>query len=391
MRPRRITTTPFFLAILIAAIAIPLSAADWDAGVTAYKAGELQRAIDEFTNYVEARPDVYQGHQMLGLALYKSGEVERAAAHFARATELAPERPDLRLLWARALNASGDATAACDAMAELDASTLDERNATTLLQLRAKAECGGDRLTALGDLARATDDAATWAAFGSAALEAGDVETARSAAEAAAAKATTDAKVQRLYARTLIASAAATTGDERDAFYAEAVAPARIAFDRGGDVKSALVYADALMGSERFADAAVPLNAALLQDADNWAANYSLGRVRAALGATEEAAALFDRALELATAAEDDAARVRTLTAKASLFEAEERFTEAAALFAAAGASDDAARNRQNAEIAAENAEADAFNQRREEILRQQEEAERRLRELRDGGPPPRS
>lgn len=397
MRPgstlnKRTLTSTLGLAVLIAAIAIPLSAADWNAGVAAYKAGELQRAIDEFTGYVEARPDVYQGHQMLGLALYKSGDAERAAAHFGRATELAPERADLRLLWARALDAAGSTTAACEAMASLDASSLDERNATTLLQLRAKAECGGDRLSALGDLARATDDATTWAAYGAAALEAGEVEMALTAAANAAAKAPAHAKVQRLYARALIVAAAGTDGDERMAGYAKAVDPARTAYEVAGDVPSALVYADALMGSGRTAEAETPLVVALEKEPDNWAATFSLARVHADSNDpddAEQAVVLFDRALELATDAGDDEARRQTLLGKATLLERAERYAEAADLFAEAGATGDAERNLENAQIAAENAEVDDFNRRRAELIEQRAEAEEEIRRMREDGPPP--
>ena len=394
MRPRRTlkpNNTPnrtviLGLALLFGVIAIPLSAADWNAGVAAYKAGELQRAIDEFTGYVEARPDVYQGHQMLGLALYRSGDAGRAASHFGRATELAPERADLRLLWARALHADGDAKGACEAMSSLDATTLDERNATTLLQLRAKAACGGDRLTALGDLARATNDAATWAAYGAAALEAEDLETARDAAAAAAAKAPTDAKVQRLYARVLVAVATEVTGDERTALYDEAVAPARIAYEAAGDVTSALVYADALMGADRAAEVEAPLAAVLAQEPTHWAATFTLARVHAKLGEVAKAEAGFDRALELAT---DEGARTESLTAKARLLEADERYAEAAEVFTTAGADADAARNLENARIVEENADVDEFNRRRAELIAQRAEAERDLARMREGGPPP--
>lgn len=388
MRPRRTLTAPFGLAVLSLGLALPLSAADWNAGVAAYKAGELQRAIDEFTGYVEERPDVYQGHQMLGLALYMSGDAERAAAHFGRATELAPERADLRLLWARALDAKGDAAAACEAMSSVDAASLDERNATTLLQLRAKAECGDDRLSALGDLARATDDATAWAAYGAAALEADDVATAREAAATAAAKAPADAKVQRLYARTLIVSAASVSGAERKALYDQAVGPARIAYETGGEVHSTLLYADALLGSDRAAEAKAPLLATLEREPEHWATTLYLARVHAELEEADEAEARFDRALELAADAES---REKTLRGQATLFEANERYEEAARLFAEAGAEDAAARNRKNAEIAAENAEVDDFNRNREEILRKQLEAEEEIRRMREGGPPPRS
>ena len=386
MRTLKTLTTTLGIALLAGAVAVPVSAADWDAGVAAYKAGELQRAIDEFTAYVESRPDVFQGHQMLGLAFYKAGDTERAAAHLGRATELAPERADLRLLWARALDANGDSAAACDAMSTLDAATLDERNATTLLQLRAKAECGGDRLTALGDLARSTDDANTWAAYASAALSAKEIDTARDAAARAAAKAPAEAKVQRLYARTLIATAAQATGEERVALYTQAVTPARIAYETAGDVTSALVYGDALMGSGRTADAETPLARALELEPDNWAATFSLGHVHAELGEPAVAEAYFDRSLELAA---DENDRNRSLLAKASLFEANERYAEAAELFTTAGATEDAARNLENAEIAAENAEADEFNRRRAELIQQRIEAEKELQRIREGGPPP--
>ena len=92
-----------------------------------------------------------------------------------------------------------------------------ERCALALLA-QAKAACGGDRLTALGDLARATNDAATWAAYGAAALEAEDLETARGGDLVEAGRAIVEAAVaghvvQRLFFADVAAGLANYHGD----------------------------------------------------------------------------------------------------------------------------------------------------------------------------------
>ena len=72
----RLTTT-LTLAVLLVASATVLEAG-WEEGVVAFKGGNYQQAAKEFQGFVDERPDVFQGHYMLGQSLAKLGRNQEA-------------------------------------------------------------------------------------------------------------------------------------------------------------------------------------------------------------------------------------------------------------------------------------------------------------------------
>jgi TolA-binding protein len=74
--------------LLLLCAGVAFADADWDAGVTAFKAGKYSEAAAAFQKYVEKMPDAYQGHQMLGQALLQSKQYGQAATHLQKANEL---------------------------------------------------------------------------------------------------------------------------------------------------------------------------------------------------------------------------------------------------------------------------------------------------------------
>ena len=87
-------TTILTLAILLVAFAA-VSEAGWEEGVAAFKSGNFQQAAKEFQGFVDERPDVFQGHYMLGQSVCsllwerytsKSGAIPTPLPCWARST-----------------------------------------------------------------------------------------------------------------------------------------------------------------------------------------------------------------------------------------------------------------------------------------------------------------
>jgi cytochrome c-type biogenesis protein CcmH/NrfG len=212
------------LALLGASLA---AAADpnWDAGVKAFQSQNYAAAVSAFQKYVESPSgDNYEGHLMLGQALLKTKQYSPASSHLQRALEIKPGDASAQLALGQAFLLGGKKADACRTLQGVQEASLPAANKTALYQLRAGAECAGDSgLADLKKLAESKNDATSWAAYGSAAVNEGDLATGVAALDRAVKLAPTDAKIRKSHVRALIQQARSSNGAQKDAAYAKAV------------------------------------------------------------------------------------------------------------------------------------------------------------------------
>lgn len=84
------------IALLAAALALPLRAAPYDDAKAAYDSGDFDRAVSAFSALVAQNPGDSALHYDLGNALLKSGKLGRASAAYQRAFDLDPRDGDGR-------------------------------------------------------------------------------------------------------------------------------------------------------------------------------------------------------------------------------------------------------------------------------------------------------
>ena len=104
---------------VLAAVAGP-AVADWQAGVAALAAGDLEVAETEFRAAVAKSPGHAPAHFMLGETLRRAGRPADAAESLARAVELDPGQPSYRLVLAQALLADDRAGPAAEQLLAVD-------------------------------------------------------------------------------------------------------------------------------------------------------------------------------------------------------------------------------------------------------------------------------
>jgi Flp pilus assembly protein TadD len=211
-------------ALLIGASAVQ---ADWDKGLAAFKSGNYAEAAKQFQAFVDERPDVYQGHQMLGQCLAKLKRNQEALAHLKKAIELEPNNVGIQLPLGKVYLEVGQYADAAAILGKIDASSLPAAQQSALHQMLALAlEKSGDSGRALGQLAQAANakpnDANLQYQYGAAALRAGDTNTAVSALGKAASLAPNDPEKLNAYAQALIRVGRTSRGQAKTQAYQKA-------------------------------------------------------------------------------------------------------------------------------------------------------------------------
>lgn len=168
------------VALLVLAVGAPAAAADWNAAVAAFDAGDLEAARLGFEEYTAAYPSFAGAHFMLGRALEGLEDPEGARLAYLRASDLDAGNPSYAYAAARAELAAGNSAAALERLAEVDDARLDANTSGALALLAATAHLrAGAPETAVETLERALestpDYARLFAALGSARSSAGDL------------------------------------------------------------------------------------------------------------------------------------------------------------------------------------------------------------------------
>lgn len=376
------------LAVVAALALVAPGAADedWDAGVAAYRAKNYSQAAAAFARYVEKVDDAYQGHQMLGVSLLNSGQAAKAATHLSRANELKPNTSQIQLPLGQALLAAGRARDACGVLGSINESSLSGGLQTSLYQLRAKANCGGNGLGDLKKVAEAKNTGQTWAAYGVAALNDNQVAEAIGALDRAVRLSPNDPRIRKSHVSALVRQARTARGAQKDATYNKAIASAQKYSELDKGFNSRLTYGEVLLGAKKYTEAVSVLQQASQMSSSEWLPNFYLGQAYTSLERFDQAEAPLKKALGQTSKAADQKMINRQL---GFTYEKMKDYGQALSYYQRAGDSAGVARVEENQKIAQENAAADEFNRERERLLAEQERLKKELEQVPSSGPPP--
>jgi Flp pilus assembly protein TadD len=379
-----------FLAPLVLLGSTPANAADpnWDAGVKAFQAQDFAAAVAAFQKYVQAGGDNYEGHLMLGQALLKTKQYPTAASHLQRALEVKPGDPTVQLALGQSLLLAGKKADACRTLQAVAEASLPAANKTVLYQLRAKAECGGGAsLADLKKIAEAKNDAASWAAYGSAAVNDGDLATGVTALDRAVKLAGSDARIRKSYVRALIQQARSSAGSQKDAAYAKAVPAAEALLKVESNYDNTLLLGEVQLGAKQYDQAVASFRRAAGLNATAWLPHYYAGQALTALDRYSEAIDPLNKAMSLARSAEDQRKVYNQL---GFVHEKQKNWAESVVNYQKAGNSGAVARVQQNQETEKFNADVEEHNKLIDELSEEQKKLKEELDRLPGSGPPPR-
>ena len=236
-------TTVLAVALLLLAAATVVEAG-WEEGVAAFKSGNFQQAAKEFQGFVDERPDVFQGHYMLGQSLAKLGRNDEAMTHLRKALDLEAGNVGVQLALGKVYLEAGRYSDAAALLGKIDASSLPKAQQSALHQMMALAlDKSGNSDQALAQLQQAArtkpNDATIQYQYGAAALRDGDLETAISALGKAAQLDASDPAKLNAYAQALLRKGRSTTGQAKSQTYAKAstTAPVKRLFSTGNQKK----------------------------------------------------------------------------------------------------------------------------------------------------------
>ena len=173
----------FSAALLVMVFTAGLAAADWAAGVAAFKAGNFSAAESEFKAIIDAQPDWHGAHFMLGWTYLKTNNAKAAVQHLRKAYDLKPDDPNIQLRLGEAYVQTGRHGDAVGFLSKINAASLPKDAQAYLAQLKAVALTkSGQADRAVSEIAKAANanpnDADIWFQYGSTAYSTGDTSTA---------------------------------------------------------------------------------------------------------------------------------------------------------------------------------------------------------------------
>ncbi len=382
---KKLATSALVLAVLTFAAA---AEAGWEEGVAAFRAGDLGRAAQEFQRYVDERPDVYQGHYMLGQVLLKQNKNQEALAHLRKAYDLEPGNLGVQMVLGKAYLDNGRYADAASVLGKIDAGGLPSAQRVPLFQMRAKAyEKTGDDRRARGELKLAADaapnNADLWFAYGAAAFNAGDMQGALSALKKAADLDARDADKQRTYAQALLRQGRTSQGQAKQNAYATAAsALGKIGSPTYDDL---IAMAGAQLGAKQYDGAVATAQRAASQKATDWLPAFYLGQAYTQKGEFRTAEAKLKEALTKASKPGD---KTTIWTQLGFVYEKQKAYDNAIAAYSQAGNAAGVKRAEENKQTAQYN---QAVEQEAAEIARLKQEQDKLKEELKalPGAKPP--
>lgn len=381
--------------VILAALALcgaGLAAAadpNWDAGVQAFQAKNYAAAVAAFQKYVESPAgDNYEGHLMLGQALLKSKQYPSAASHLQRALEIKPGDGTTQLALGQALLLGGKKADACRTLQAVEEASLPAANKTALYGLRASAECGGGASIAdLKKLAEAKNDAASWAAYGSAAVNEGDIAAGVAALDRAVKLDGSDPRIRKSHVRALIQQARSSAGSQKDAAYAKAVPAAEALLKAENNFDNTLLLGEVQLGAKQYDQAVASFKRAAGMNASSWLPPFYSGQALTALDRYAEALDPLKQSLTLARSPEDQRKIYNQL---GYVHEKQKNWAESIVNYEKAGNAGAVARVQANQETEKFNSEVEAHNKDIEDLAKEQAKLKEELEKLPGSGPPPR-
>jgi len=364
--------------------------ADWDAGVAAFKSGNYNEAAKQFQAFVDERPDVFQGHYMLGQSLAKLNRNQEALAHLKKAIELDPNNVGVQLILGKVYLEVGQYADAAAILGKIDSSSLPAAQQSAVHQMLALAlEKSGDSGRALGQLAQAAkakpNDANVQYQYGAAALRAGDTATAVSALGKAASLEPNDPDKLNAYAQALVRVGRTSRGNAKTQAYQKAAQAGAqlVALDPSYD--NLMLLAGAQLGAKQYDGALSTLQQAARKNPSDWLPLFYMGQAYT----QKENYSSAEQSLASATSKASSAKDKSTINSQLGfVYEKQKRYDEAIAAYRTAGDQSGVARARKNKETAEFNKAVEEENEIRRQLQEEKEKLEEELKGLPGGTAP---
>jgi tetratricopeptide (TPR) repeat protein len=365
------TTLSLAAAVLFAVAA----AADWNAGVAAFRKGDYEAALEEFNAVLAASPEYAGAHYMVGRTLAQLGRPEEALKAYREANRLDPANAQFAISLATALLDGNKAPEAGKALAGVQLDPLRPNQKAALLAVRAQVELAlGDAVAAL-DLARqaAAADPASAQAFTVLGLAqsagARDAEAFAAFRKAWELSGDPALGVQAVKAGIYAARRADAAG-KRHAYDEAAAVAAKVAEKKPGAAVF-LLAGEAVMGAQRYDEALGWFNRT---GQSTPIVLYYKGQCFQGKRDLAQAESLFRRAI---AAGADAGLRADILNSLGFVLDLQKRYGDAAAAYAEAGNQSKAAEMKDKEAKSAQNLKADEEARRLQELQRLQDEYKR--------------
>lgn len=384
-------TTLFTLLLALLGVAVAgVAEAGWDEGVAAFKSGSHAQAAKEFQAYVNERPDIYQGHYMLGQVLLQLDRNQEALTHLRKAYELESGNVGVQMVLGKAYLDVGRYGDAAGILGKINTSNLQTAQKTAVHQMLARAlDKSGDSSGAVAHLAKAAQnspkDADLQYQYGAAALKAGDTRTAVAALEKATALDANDPTKQKAYAQALVKLGRTTPGSGKTGAYQKAAAAAQKVVASDPSYDNLMLLTGARIGAKDFRGALASAKQAAGKSSGDWLPQFYMGQAYTQLSQYSPAESSLRQALDKASSSQD---KVTVWKQLGFVYEKQKKYNDAKSAYRQAGDNPSIARIEENQKTDQYNKDVEEQNKLLEELAAERQRVEEELKEM--GGPPPR-
>jgi tetratricopeptide (TPR) repeat protein len=357
---------------LIVLLVTGVAAADWNAGVAAFRKGDYEAALKEFNAVLAASPDYAGAHYMVARTLAQLRRPEEALTAYRDANRIEPANAQYAISLASALLDGGKAAEAGKALAAVQLDPLRPNQKGAFLAVKAQVELALGNASSALDLARqaTTADPTSAQAFtvlGLAQAEGGHdpeaFEAYRKAWELSG-----DAALGTQAAKAGIYAARRADEARKRQLYDHAAAVAAKVAEKKPSAEASLLTGEAVMGAQRFDEALGWFNKTGLSTP---IVLYYKGQCFQGKRELGQAESLFRRAI---AAGPDADLRRDILSSLGFVLDLQKRYGDAATAYADAGNAAKAAEMRDKQAKSAQNVKADEEAKRLEELQRLQNE-----------------
>lgn len=381
------------LSLVVLALALPqLAAADWEAGVAAFKSGNYKEAAQHFQEVIEQQPELFQGYLMLGQTLLKDKQAAKAVPHLQKALELNAGDVQTSILLAQALYQTRKYREVTQVLGKVDPSALPKGTQAAVYRMRGGSYLStGQTDRAVADLGKAAElspnDAKAQYDYGKAAYAAGQTKTAVRALEQAVRLDGQNPDYRKDYVEALKRSGRMARGAEKEATYEKAEAAAQALVSARPTYDNLLLLGEVQLGAKSYDAAVESLTKAAGMKGNDWLPQFYLGQALTAKRQFASAEPPLQKALQLASAAADQKTVWRQL---GFVYEKQKKYDQSISAYQKAGDSGSVARVEENRRIAEENREIEEHNRMVEQLEDEAKALEEELKSLPGGAPPPR-
>ncbi len=378
--PRSVSALTALGLLLTASIA----AAGYEEGVAAFKTGDYARAIAEFQQFVEERPDEHAGYQMLGLSLISARRPGEAVGPLEKALELKGENPADRLYLGRALHLSGKHRESISTLSRLNIGGLPPKHQLQVYKMRGASYARlGNTGSAAADLGRVADlqpsDAEARFEYGRMLQNDAQLDPAIAAYERAVSMDGGNSDWKTTLVNALKLKGRSTSGSEKVGVYRKAENYARSLVGTSASYDNLLLLGEVQLGAKSYDSAASTFQQAISKKRNDWHSHFYLGQAYGSLERFSDAEGPLNAALPLAS---DEADEKEILGYLGFVLSKQNKYDLAISAYERAGNAAGAERVRENRQIAQENKDVDEYNANIKELERQRDDLRRQLEEV---------